>query len=76
MHARMLNESPERTYALVLQTGDEVVSTIERFAAGHALDASRITALGALQRVTLGCFDGSRKDYERIEFDEQLRCCR
>ena len=72
MRAKVINEIPERTFALVLDTGDEVVSSLERFAAEHALTGSRITAIGAFSLVTLGYFDWSRKEYERIDIDEQL----
>jgi predicted DNA-binding protein with PD1-like motif len=72
MRAKLINEVPERTFALVLDTGDEVVSTLERFAAENGLVASRFTAIGAFRQVTLGYFDWSRKDYERIEIGEQL----
>ncbi|HEU5297749.1 MAG TPA: PPC domain-containing DNA-binding protein [Burkholderiaceae bacterium] len=70
--AQLINEVPERTFALILQTGNEVVSTLERFAAEQRLEASRITAIGAFTRVTLGYFDWGRKDYDRIELTEQL----
>lgn len=72
MRAKLINEIPERTFALVLDTGDEVVSSLERFAAEHALTATRITAIGAFSHATLGYFDWSRKEYERIDIDEQL----
>jgi predicted DNA-binding protein with PD1-like motif len=72
MKAKVLNDSPERTIALVYEMGDEVVSTLERFAAEQNLTASRISAIGAFERATLGYFDWQRKDYERIEVDEQV----
>ena len=72
MQAKILNEAPERTCALVLQTGEEVVAALEGFAQEHGLAATRITAIGALQRAVLGYFDWQRKDYERISVDEQV----
>jgi uncharacterized protein len=72
MRAKVINEGPERTFAVILDKGDEVISTLERFAAEHGLTASRITAIGAFERVTLGYFDWRRKDYSRIEVDEQV----
>jgi predicted DNA-binding protein with PD1-like motif len=72
MRAKLINEAPERTYALILETGDEVVSSLEGFAREHELVASRFTAIGAFRRATLGYFDWDRKDYERIEVDEQV----
>ncbi|HJV59854.1 MAG TPA: PPC domain-containing DNA-binding protein [Albitalea sp.] len=72
MKAKVINEVPERTYALVFDRGDEVVATLERFAADHGLSASRFTAIGAFESATLGYFDWERKAYERIPVDEQV----
>ena len=72
MRVKVIHDGPERTFVLILDTGDEVVSQLEGFATEHALGASRITAIGAIERATLGYFDWQRKTYERIQVDEQL----
>jgi predicted DNA-binding protein with PD1-like motif len=72
MRAKVLNESPERTIALVLDRGDEAMSSLQRFALEHKLTASRLTAIGAFESATLGYFDWERKVYERIPIDEQV----
>ena len=72
MRSKLIHDGPQKTYALVLETGDEVISTVERFAAERELSASQITGLGAFQDVVLGYFDWTRKDYKRIPLDEQL----
>ena len=72
MKAKVINEGPERTIALILDRGDEVVRTLERFATDQQLHACRFTAIGAFERVTLGYFDWQRKEYERIPVDEQV----
>jgi predicted DNA-binding protein with PD1-like motif len=72
MRSKVINEAPERTFALILDSGDEVVSSLERFAAENSLSASRLTAIGAFSDVTLGYFDWDRKDYERIYVAEQV----
>ncbi|KON81675.1 DNA-binding protein [Azoarcus sp. PA01] len=72
MHAKLINDAPERTFALIFDRGDEVVTSLERFAAERALAASRLTAIGAFERVTLGYFDWERKEYLRIDVDEQV----
>lgn len=72
MQAKIINQGPERTFALIFDRGDEVVSTLEEFAADQGLSASRMTAIGAFERATLGYFDWERKDYERIPVDEQV----
>lgn len=72
MHAKVLNEVPERTIALVLDRGDEVMASLQRFAIEHNLIASRLTAIGAFESATLGYFDWERKAYERIPVNEQV----
>lgn len=72
MQAKLINEQPERTFALILETGEEVVSCLERFAAEQHLTASRLTAIGAFNDVTLGYFDWERKQYHPRRFSEQL----
>jgi uncharacterized protein len=72
MHAKVINESPERTYALIFETGDEVMSRLLGFARDNNLAASRMTAIGAFSRVTLGYFDWQHKTYEKIILDEQV----
>jgi len=72
MEWKLLNEGPPRIYAVVLQTGDDAVSSLGRFAQEQKLDAAHITAIGAFESVTLGYFDMSLKDYRRIAYDEQM----
>lgn len=72
MRAKLLNDVGERSFALVLDAGDEVVSTLEAFANEHSLTASRLTAIGAFSSATLGYFNWDTKEYERIEIDEQV----
>lgn len=72
MRAKLLNDAPERTFALILDSGDEVISALEAFANEHSLTASRITAIGAFSSATLGYFNWDIKEYERIEVDEQV----
>ena len=72
MRSKLLNETVDRTYALIFDTGEEPLSGITRFAEEHNLSASRITAIGALSEVVLGFFDWEKKDYERIVIREQV----
>jgi len=72
MRAKVLNDAPERTIALVLDRGDEVMSTLQRFATEHSLTASRVTAIGAFESAVLGYFNWDSKQYERIPIDEQV----
>jgi len=72
MQAQLINEAPERTLALILETGDEVIACLERYAAEQHLTASRLTAIGAFSDVTLGYFDWARKQYTPHRFVEQV----
>lgn len=57
MRSNVIYDGPQRTHALVFDKGDEVVGTIERFAADHSLIASQLAGLGAFEDVVLGYFD-------------------
>jgi predicted DNA-binding protein with PD1-like motif len=72
MRTKVLNESPERTIAAILDRGDEVMSSLQRCAVEFGLVASRITAIGAFERATVGYFDWQTKTYEPIAVDEQV----
>ena len=72
MRHQLINEAPERTFALVFERGDEVMSSLQHFAAEQRLSASRFTAIGAFERATLGYFDWGRKDYEHLPVQEQV----
>jgi len=72
MHAKLLNEKGERSYALVFDTGDEPMSLLTRFAGEHNLSAARFTAIGAFSELVVGYFDWQKKDYERIAIREQV----
>ena len=72
MRTKVLAEGETRTIALVFETGDEVVSTLERFAQEQGLDAAHFTAIGAFSRATLGYFSWETKEYLKIPVDEQV----
>jgi predicted DNA-binding protein with PD1-like motif len=72
MRHKIINAGRERTYALVLETGDEAISELQRFCNDYNLAASRFNAIGAFSTVTLGYFDWEKKDYEKIEIAEQV----
>jgi predicted DNA-binding protein with PD1-like motif len=73
MKAREVHETDGmKTFVLVFDTGDEVMSGLKEFAVRCGLTASHFTAIGAFQRATLGYFDWDRKDYDRIAVDNQV----
>jgi predicted DNA-binding protein with PD1-like motif len=73
MRSRLLHTAGgQRTFVLVFDTGDEVASTLRRFAGETALSASHFTAIGAFRDVVLGYFDWETKQYRRIPLGEQV----
>ncbi len=72
MKAKLLNDEGEKVWALVFDTGDEVISGLTEFARQNHLGGSHFTAIGAFQDVTLGYFDWQKKDYKKIPVREQV----
>ena len=60
----------ERTFVLVLDPGDEALSSIARFAAERGLKAASLSAVGAFERATVGWFDLRRRAYRPIAIDQ------
>lgn len=52
--------------ALIFDTDDEVISTLEAFARENDITAAHFTAIGAFRRATLAYFDWEIKDYRDI----------
>jgi predicted DNA-binding protein with PD1-like motif len=72
MREKLLHDQGEKTFALVFDPGDEVVSGLTGFAGRHRLAASHLTAIGAFSQAVLGYFDRDRRDYRRIPVTEQV----
>lgn len=62
----------ERTFALIFDTGDEVVANLKAFAQESSLTACHFTAIGAFSDAILGFFDWEQKEYLRIPVNEQV----
>ena len=73
MQARLINQAGhQRTFVVVLDTGDEVMATLKRFVTQESLEAAQFTAIGAFRSAVLGYFDWETKEYQRIPVDEQV----
>lgn len=72
MKFKLLNETPERTYAVVLDPGDEPIACLTRFASEQKLDAARFTAIGAFSDAVVAFFDLKRRQYQHIPVREQV----
>ena len=73
MKGKLISEDVQRTYAVILDTGDEAVRCLTEFAKEHGLSASQFTALGAFRDCVLGYFDWEKKDYTRIPIRSRWR---
>jgi predicted DNA-binding protein with PD1-like motif len=72
MLSKLLNVDPPVTYAVALETGDEVLGLLTAFARKHEIDAASLTAIGALSSAVLGYFDWTSKQYKHIPVTEQV----
>lgn len=73
MKAKQIHEEQgKKTFALVFDTGEEVMAGLTGFAKDKDLTAASLTAIGAFSDATLGYFDMERKDYKKIPVDEQV----
>ena len=57
---------------LIFDTGDEVVSTLTKFAKEHRVAAAHFTAIGAFSDAGIGYFDLQKKDYLKNQINEQV----
>jgi predicted DNA-binding protein with PD1-like motif len=71
--SKLLHEAHgQRTFAVVLQTGDAVMATLKNFVARERIMAAQLTAIGALSEATLRYFDWDKKQYIDIPVKEQV----
>jgi predicted DNA-binding protein with PD1-like motif len=72
MKSKLIYDGPQRTFAVVMDTGDEVLQCLLAFAKEQRLSAAEFTGIGALSDAVLGYFDWRTKDYARIPVNEQV----
>jgi len=72
IHETRGQHGPQRTFAIVLETGDEVMACLKDFIARENVHAAQITAIGALSDVVLNYFDWERKAYQNIPVADQV----
>jgi uncharacterized protein len=72
MRSKLLNADPPITYAVVLDTGDEVIGELTKFVREQEVEAASVTAIGAFSRAMLGYFQWEAKQYKKIPVDEQV----
>lgn len=74
MQIRKVSEQPngEKTYAIVLGEGDDLLSGLTAFAVREKITAGHLTAIGGFSRAKLGCFNFTKKAYLDIPITEQV----
>ena len=73
MKSKLLYDSNGlKTFAIVLDKGDEVRRALLEFANTNRFADAQLTAIGAFSEVTLGFFDRQLKDYRKIPIREQV----
>jgi uncharacterized protein len=59
------------TRVAVLDSGEEAVAALTKFANDTQLTTASLTAIGAFEKATVGWFDFEKKTYKKIEVGEQ-----
>jgi uncharacterized protein len=73
MHSKLIHEAGgQRTFVVVLETGEEVMTELRDFAEREQLKAAQLTAIGAFSDTVLGYFDWEQKAYRRNPVNEQV----
>ena len=73
MQHKLLHDSDgQRTYVLVLETGEEVLSSLQAFAEAQKIHTAQLTAIGAFSDVILKYFDWDKKEYQSVPVREQV----
>lgn len=71
-HKLLAESNSQRTFAVILETGDEVMECLQSFIKAKQVFAAQITAIGAFSDVVLQYFDWDQKDYLRNPIREQV----
>jgi predicted DNA-binding protein with PD1-like motif len=72
MRSKLIDEQGgARTFVLVFGHGESVMEPLLGFLRVRSIGAARLTAIGALESVTLGYFDWDSKEYEQRVIEEQ-----
>jgi predicted DNA-binding protein with PD1-like motif len=66
------DDDGQRTFAVVLETGDETMTCLGTFAIEAHLAASQVTGIGAFSKASLQFFDWEAKEYKDIPVNDQV----
>jgi NAD(P)-dependent dehydrogenase (short-subunit alcohol dehydrogenase family) len=71
MEVELLHEQDgQRTFVVVLKTGEEVINSLGNFAKNERISAAQISAIGALSELELNYFDWEKKEYQKTQIEE------
>ena len=72
MRSKQISDAP-KTFVIILDTGEEILSSLKSVAHKEHLTGSSFKAIGALSEVELGWFNWNEKDYETaVKLHEQV----
>ena len=72
MKYKLINNAQQKTYAIIMDSGDEVTEQLMNFAKREKINAAQFTGIGAFSETVTGFFDFSIKDYKKTTFKEQM----
>ncbi len=73
MQHKLLHEDRgQRTFAVILDSGEEILQVLQAFATTLNVTAAQFTAIGALSDAVLKYFDWRQKKYLQIPVNEQV----
>jgi uncharacterized protein len=73
MQYKLIHEhAGQRTFAVVLATGDEVVASLSDFIKRENVHTAQLSAIGAFSDLVLMYFDWQQKKYQKIPVKEQV----
>jgi len=72
MQYKLINNDQQKTYAVILESDEEVMEQLIAFAKKEKVSISQFTAIGAFSETVVGFFDFSIKDYKKIPLKEQM----
>lgn len=73
MRSKLLNDiDGQRTFVVILATGDEIVESLKHFVEHENIHAASISAIGALSDAIVMYYNWDKKEYEKIPIQEQV----
>jgi len=62
----------KKVYVGRLDHGDDLLESLQKFVEDNDIRTGIIQVIGAAQRVTLGFYDGHKREYKKIEIEDEL----